>query len=95
MCATADIVAAVNEVGAFPTRSLSQASLETVDNPNDRRLRELGVERGGNVGTLCRPGCVNACCKLHSRLCRRPMLEVRVCSALWKHLQPKSCWISR
>jgi aldehyde:ferredoxin oxidoreductase len=64
MYGTAAIVAAVNEMGAFPTRSFSQGSFEAADNLTGQRLREITLERGGKVGTTCMPGCVIGCCNL-------------------------------
>lgn len=64
MYGTAAIVAAVNEMGAFPTRNFSKGSFEAADNLTGQRLREITLERGGKVGTTCMPGCVIACCNL-------------------------------
>jgi aldehyde:ferredoxin oxidoreductase len=59
---TAAIVAAVNEMGAFPTRNFSQGRFEAADNLTGQKIRETILERGGQVGTTCMPGCVIACC---------------------------------
>lgn len=59
---TSAIVAAVNEMGAFPTRNFSQGSFEEAENLTGQRLREITLERGGEVGTACMAGCVIACC---------------------------------
>jgi aldehyde:ferredoxin oxidoreductase len=59
---TSAIVAAVNEMGAFPTRNFSAGSFEEAENLYGQRLREITLERGGKVGTTCMAGCVIACC---------------------------------
>ncbi len=59
---TAAIVAAVNEMGAFPTRNFSDGRFEAADNLTGQKMREITLERGGRVGTTCMPGCVIACC---------------------------------
>ncbi len=59
---TSAIVAAVNEMGAFPTRNFSQGSFEEAENLTGQRLREITLERGGKVGATCMAGCVIACC---------------------------------
>ena len=59
---TAAIVAAVNEMGAFPTRNFSAGSFEAAENLTGQRIRELTLERGGKMGTACMAGCVIACC---------------------------------
>jgi aldehyde:ferredoxin oxidoreductase len=61
---TSAIVAAVNEMGAFPTRNFSEGSFEAADNLTGQRLREITLERGGKVGTTCMAGCVIACCNV-------------------------------
>jgi aldehyde:ferredoxin oxidoreductase len=64
MYGTSAIVAAVNEMGAFPTRNFSAGSFEAAENLYGQRLREITLERGGKVGTACMPGCVIACCNM-------------------------------
>jgi aldehyde:ferredoxin oxidoreductase len=59
---TAAIVAAVNEMGAFPTRNFAEGRFEAADNLTGQKLREITLERGGQVGTTCMAGCVIACC---------------------------------
>jgi aldehyde:ferredoxin oxidoreductase len=59
---TAAIVAAVNEMGAFPTRNFREGRFEAADNLTGQKIRETILERGGQVGTVCMPGCVIACC---------------------------------
>jgi aldehyde:ferredoxin oxidoreductase len=61
---TSAIVAAVNEMGAFPTRNFSEGSFEAADNLTGQRLREITLARGGKVGTTCMAGCVIACCNV-------------------------------
>jgi aldehyde:ferredoxin oxidoreductase len=61
---TSAIVAAVNEMGAFPTRNFSEGSFEEADNLTGQKLREITLERGGQVGTTCMAGCVIACCNV-------------------------------
>jgi aldehyde:ferredoxin oxidoreductase len=61
---TSAIVAAVNEMGAFPTRNFSEGSFEAAENLTGQRLREITLERGGKVGTTCMQGCVIACCNV-------------------------------
>ena len=61
---TSAIVAAVNEMGAFPTRNFSEGSFEEAENLTGQRLREITLERGGKMGTACMAGCVIACCNV-------------------------------
>ncbi len=61
---TSAIVAAVNEMGAFPTRNFSAGSFEEAENLTGQRLREITLERGGQMGATCMAGCVIACCNL-------------------------------
>jgi aldehyde:ferredoxin oxidoreductase len=61
---TSAIVAAVNEMGAFPTRNFSAGSFKAAENLTGQRLREIILERGGKVGTTCMKGCVIACCNV-------------------------------
>lgn len=61
---TSAIVAAVNEMGAFPTRNFSSGRFEAAENLYGERLRETILERGGKTGTPCMPGCVIACCNV-------------------------------
>jgi aldehyde:ferredoxin oxidoreductase len=64
MYGTAAIVAAVNEMGAFPTRNFSEGGFEAAENLYGQRLRDITLERGGKVGTTCMSGCVIACCNV-------------------------------
>lgn len=61
---TAAIVAAVNEMGAFPTRNFREGRFEEADNLTGQKIRETVLERGGQMGTTCMPGCVIACCNV-------------------------------
>ena len=47
---TAAIVAAVNEMGAFPTRNFREGRFEEADNPTGQKIRETGSARGGPMG---------------------------------------------
>jgi aldehyde:ferredoxin oxidoreductase len=58
---TASIVAAVNEIGALPTRNFSAGQFEDMEKLRGELLREVTLARGGQVGTRCMPGCVIAC----------------------------------
>jgi aldehyde:ferredoxin oxidoreductase len=58
---TASIVAAVNEMGALPTRNFSNGNFEGSETLRGEYLREVTLNRGGQVGTRCMPGCVIAC----------------------------------
>jgi aldehyde:ferredoxin oxidoreductase len=54
-------VAAVNEMGAFPTRNFSNGNFEGAETLRGEYLREVTLSRGGEAGTRCMPGCVIAC----------------------------------
>jgi aldehyde:ferredoxin oxidoreductase len=58
---TASIVAAVNEIGSLPTRNFSSGQFEGMETLRGEKLREVTLERGGEIGTRCMPGCVIAC----------------------------------
>lgn len=58
---TSAITAAVNEMGSLPTRSFSAGSFEGTANLQGEHLRELVLERGGEIGKRCMTGCVIAC----------------------------------
>jgi aldehyde:ferredoxin oxidoreductase len=62
---TASIVAAVNEMGSFPTRNFSSGNFEHAADLKGEHLREITLARGGKVGTRCMPGCVIACRNLY------------------------------
>ncbi len=72
---TSAIVAAVNEMGAFPTRNFSQGSYEAAENLYGERLREITLERGGKVGTTCMTGCVIACCNTFVDVDGKPIVS--------------------
>jgi aldehyde:ferredoxin oxidoreductase len=72
---TSAIVAAVNEMGAFPTRNFSEGSFEAADNLTGQRLREITLERGGKVGTTCMAGCVIACCNVFVDVDGKPVVS--------------------
>lgn len=58
---TASIVAAVNEMGSFPTRNFSVGSFEHAEQLRGEHLRQVILQRAGKIGTRCMPGCVIAC----------------------------------
>lgn len=58
---TASIVAAVNELGALPSRNFSSGSFESSSKLTGETLRETTLARGGLAGTRCMPGCTIAC----------------------------------
>jgi aldehyde:ferredoxin oxidoreductase len=58
---TSAITAAVNEMGSLPTRSFTAGSYDKTSNLQGERLREIVLERGGEIGKRCMPGCVIAC----------------------------------
>jgi aldehyde:ferredoxin oxidoreductase len=58
---TASIVAAVNELGSLPTRNFSSGDFEGMESLRGEHLREVLLERDGEVGVRCMPGCAIAC----------------------------------
>ncbi len=58
---TSAITGAVNEIGSLPTRNFSSGSFENSTTLRGEHLRETILERGGQIGTRCMPGCVIAC----------------------------------
>jgi aldehyde:ferredoxin oxidoreductase len=58
---TSAITGAVNELGSLPTRSFSEGSFDGSTNLRGERLREIVLERGGEIGKRCMAGCVIAC----------------------------------
>jgi aldehyde:ferredoxin oxidoreductase len=58
---TASIVAAVNELGSLPTRNFSSGDFEGMESLRGEHLREVLLERDGEVGVRCMPGCTIAC----------------------------------
>jgi len=58
---TSAITGAVNEMGSLPTRNFSLGSFEGSTTLRGEQLRETVLERGGQIGKRCMPGCVIAC----------------------------------
>lgn len=63
MYGTAAIVAAVNSIGAFPTRNFSSGSFDQAEEITGQKIYEHCMERGGdgNPTVSCMPGCVIKC----------------------------------
>jgi aldehyde:ferredoxin oxidoreductase len=51
----------INEAGGYPTRNFSEGRFEGVDHISGETMREVTVERGGNVKHGCHTGCVIQC----------------------------------
>jgi aldehyde:ferredoxin oxidoreductase len=58
---TSAITGAVNEMGSLPTRNFSSGSFEGSTSLRGEHLRETVLERSGQIGKRCMPGCVIAC----------------------------------
>jgi len=58
---TSAITGAVNEMGSLPTRNFSLGSFEGSISLRGEHLRETILERNGQIGKRCMPGCVIAC----------------------------------
>lgn len=58
---TASITGAVNEMGSLPTRNFSSGNFEGSTTLRGEHLRETILERNGQIGKRCMPGCVIAC----------------------------------
>jgi aldehyde:ferredoxin oxidoreductase len=71
---TASIVAAVNEMGSFPTRNFSNGNFEAAETLRGEYLREVTLKRGGEVGTRCMPGCVIACRNVYVDSSSKPIV---------------------
>jgi len=71
---TASIVAAVNELGSFPTHNFSRGSFNDAENLRGEHLREVTLSRGGQTGTRCMPGCVIACRNVFADETGRPVV---------------------
>lgn len=71
---TASIVAAVNEMGSFPTRNFSNGNFEGSETLRGEYLREVTLNRGGEVGTRCMPGCVIACRNVYVDATSKPIV---------------------
>ncbi|MDO8950466.1 MAG: aldehyde ferredoxin oxidoreductase C-terminal domain-containing protein [Actinomycetota bacterium] len=51
----------INEAGGYPTRNFSDGRFEGVENISGEKMREVTLERGGNVKHGCHTGCVIQC----------------------------------
>jgi aldehyde:ferredoxin oxidoreductase len=71
---TASIVAAVNEIGSLPTRNFGSGSFEASAQLRGEVLREVTLERGGEIGTRCMPGCVIACRNVYADEASEPIV---------------------
>jgi aldehyde:ferredoxin oxidoreductase len=71
---TASITAAVNELGAFPTRNFSTGNFERAADLRGEHMREVILARGGHIGTRCMPGCVIACRNVYVDEAGRPIV---------------------
>ncbi len=58
---TSAIVGAVNGMGSLPTRNFSSGSFEGSETLRGEYMREVILQRGGEVSTACMPGCVISC----------------------------------
>lgn len=58
---TSAITGAVNEMGSLPTRNFSTGSFKSSTTLRGEHLRETILERKGQIGKRCMPGCVIAC----------------------------------
>ncbi|MBN1136347.1 MAG: aldehyde ferredoxin oxidoreductase [Anaerolineae bacterium] len=72
---TAAIVAAVNEMGALPTRNFREGRFEGAENLTGQKIREVTLERGGKMGTPCMAGCVIACCNVFVDVDGQPVVS--------------------
>src|SRR5512136_1786866 len=71
---TASIVGAVNEIGSLPTRNFSSGSYDVSTRLRGEVLRQVTLERGGEVGTRCMPGCVIACRNVYADKAGAPIV---------------------
>jgi aldehyde:ferredoxin oxidoreductase len=71
---TASIVAAVNEIGSLPTRNFSSGAFDLSASLRGELLREVTLERRGEVGTRCMPGCVIACRNVYVDKAGKPIV---------------------
>jgi aldehyde:ferredoxin oxidoreductase len=71
---TASIVGAVNEMGSLPTRNFSTGTMDASAQLRGEVLREVALQRGGEVGTRCMPGCVIACRNVYADETGTPMV---------------------
>lgn len=55
----------INEAGGYPTRNFSSGQFEGVEGISGETMREITVERGGNVKHGCHTGCVIQCSRYY------------------------------
>jgi aldehyde:ferredoxin oxidoreductase len=55
----------INEAGGYPTRNFSSGRFELVEGISGETMREITVERGGNVKHGCHTGCVIQCSRYY------------------------------
>ncbi|MCE5204278.1 MAG: aldehyde ferredoxin oxidoreductase, partial [Actinomycetia bacterium] len=55
----------INEAGGYPTRNFSNGRFELVDGISGETMREITLERGGNVKHGCHSGCVIQCSRYY------------------------------
>jgi aldehyde:ferredoxin oxidoreductase len=58
---TSAIVGAVDGMGSLPTRNFSSGNFEGSETLRGEYLREVTLQRGGEMSTACMPGCVISC----------------------------------
>ncbi len=51
----------INEAGGYPTRNFSNGQFEGIEKVSGETMREVTLERGGNVKHGCHSGCVIQC----------------------------------
>lgn len=55
----------INEAGGYPTRNFSSGQFEDVEGLSGETMREITLERGGNVKHACHTGCVIQCSRYY------------------------------
>jgi aldehyde:ferredoxin oxidoreductase len=55
----------INEAGGYPTRNFSDGRFELVEGISGETMREVTLERGGNVKHGCHTGCVIQCSRYY------------------------------
>lgn len=55
----------INEAGGYPTRNFSSGQFEGVEGISGETMREITLERGGNVKHGCHSGCVIQCSRYY------------------------------
>ncbi len=55
----------INEAGGYPTRNFSEGRFEGVEGISGETMREITVQRGGNVKHGCHTGCVIQCSRYY------------------------------